>query len=149
MKHLCAFVALLLILAGCAPPREPASAPRAGTSGAPLTKAEPGPPAIAGNTPAAPAPAPTLPPSLVEVPPGALYVCVAELEGTRRQTTIELEPSVGALCRKHPELGPCQYERNVCRRGGGRVYAADGKEITGETEAEYDRKVMRVRLKAN
>jgi hypothetical protein len=141
------FMALLVILAGCAPPREPASAPPAGTSGAPLGKAEPGPPATAGNTPAVPAP--SLAPSLIEVPPGALYVCVADVEGTKRQTTIELEPSVDALCRKHPEMGPCQYERNACRRAGGRVYAAGGKEITGETEAEYDRKVMRVRLKAN
>jgi hypothetical protein len=46
-------------------------------------------------------------------------------------------------------MGPCQYERNLCRRSGGRVYASDGREITMATEAEYDRKVMRVRLKSN
>jgi len=46
-------------------------------------------------------------------------------------------------------MGPCQYERDLCRRGGGRVYAAEGKEITLQTEAEYDKKVMRVRLRAN
>ena len=48
-----------------------------------------------------------------------------------------------------PYTGPCQYQRNVCRRDGGRVYAANGVEITMATEAEYDRKVMRVRLKSN
>jgi hypothetical protein len=35
-----------------------------------------------------------------------------------------------------------------CARGG-RVYAADGTEITLATEAEYDRKVRRVQLKSN
>jgi hypothetical protein len=29
------------------------------------------------------------------------------------------------------------------------VFAAEGKEITMATEAEYDRKVIRVRLKSN
>jgi hypothetical protein len=46
-------------------------------------------------------------------------------------------------------MGPCQYERNVCRAAGGRVYAANGEEITMRTEAEYDRKVLRVRFRAN
>jgi hypothetical protein len=46
-------------------------------------------------------------------------------------------------------MGPCQYERNVCRAAGGRVYAANGREITLATEAEYDRKVMRVRFRSN
>ena len=46
-------------------------------------------------------------------------------------------------------MGPCQYERNVCRQAGGRVYAANGVEITMQTEAEYDKKVMRVRFKSN
>jgi len=46
-------------------------------------------------------------------------------------------------------MGPCQYERDVCRRSGGRVYAAGGVEITQATEAEYDKKVLRVRFKAN
>ena len=53
------------------------------------------------------------------------------------------------MCRKHPEMGPCQYERNACRSKGGRVFAADGKEITMATEAEYDKKVRRVTFKAN
>jgi hypothetical protein len=98
--------------------------------------------------------APAPPPPLIAaapiaVPPGALYVCVADVDGVRQTTAIEFAPKVGELCAKYPEMGPCQYERNVCRRGGGRVYAANGVEITMATEAEYDRKVMRVRLKSN
>jgi hypothetical protein len=46
-------------------------------------------------------------------------------------------------------MGPCQYERDVCRRAGGRVYASGGVEITRAMEDEYDRKVMRVRFRAN
>ena len=76
----------------------------------------------------------------IVVPPNALYVCVVEVGGVRKQTAIE--------CAAHPEMSPCQYERNACRRSGGRVYAANGAEITVATEAEYDKKVMRVRLKA-
>ena len=66
-----------------------------------------------------------------------------------RQTAIAYAEKTDALCRKHPEMGPCQYERNACRRSGGRVYTADGTEITLATEAEYDRKVRRVQFRAN
>jgi len=83
----------------------------------------------------------------VVVPAGSIYVCVTESGGVRREAPIEFSPKVGALCAKHPEMGPCQYERNVCRNSGGRVYAAGGVEVTLQMEAEYDRKVMRVRLK--
>ena len=83
----------------------------------------------------------------VVVPPGSLYVCVTESGGVRREVPIEFSPNVGALCAKHPEMGPCQYERNVCRSRGGRVYAAGGVEVTLQMEADYDRKVMRVRIK--
>jgi hypothetical protein len=83
------------------------------------------------------------------VPPGSIYVCVGETGGVRQQTAIAFAPKVAALCAKHPEMGPCQYERDICRRSGGRVYAAGGVEITLQTEAEYDKKVMRVRFKAN
>jgi hypothetical protein len=68
---------------------------------------------------------------------------------TRKQRTIDFEPRVADLCRRHPEMGPCQYERAACRRAGGRVYAAKGMEITATTEAEYDRKVQRLRFRAN
>jgi hypothetical protein len=46
-------------------------------------------------------------------------------------------------------MGPCQYERNSCRASGGRVFAGNGSEITMATEAEYDKKVMHVRFRAN
>ena len=83
----------------------------------------------------------------VVVPPGSIYVCVTETAGVRREAPIEFSPNVRALCAKHPEMGPCQYELNVCRNSGGRVYAAGGVEVTLQMEAEYDRKVMRVRIR--
>jgi hypothetical protein len=91
---------------------------------------------------------PPEPAAAVVAPPGAVYVCVVERQGVVQQTTIALAPEVAELCRKHPEMGPCKYERDACRRGGGRVYAADGSEITLRTEAEYDKRVMRVRLRS-
>jgi hypothetical protein len=94
------------------------------------------------------APGPTVSPPIV-VPGDAIYVCVVDSGGTRRQTVIEFVPKVHQLCRRHPEMGPCQYERNACRSAGGRVFAAAGQEITMATEAEYDRKVLRVRFRAN
>ena len=102
------------------------------------------PPSVAAVPPAIATPTPG-----VAVPPDTLYVCVSEAGGQRTQTSITFDKKVGELCRRHPEMGPCQYERNMCRRSGGRVYAANGTEITRQTEAEYDKKVMRVRLKSN
>ena len=101
-------------------------------------------PAVAPGTRA---PAVAMAPVLV--PADAIYVCVADTDGQRRQTAITFVPKVEQLCRRHPEMGPCQYERDICRRSGGRVFAAGGTEITMATEAEYDKKVMRVRFKAN
>jgi hypothetical protein len=89
------------------------------------------------------------PPPAIVLPPNAQYVCVTEAAGQRQQTVIEFSPKVAQLCVKHPEMGPCQYERNACRASGGRVFAAEGKEITMATEAEYDKKVMRILLKSN
>ena len=106
-------------------------------------------------TPPPPVPAMTAPPvnppetTTQAIPAGALYVCVKGAGAELQQTAIEFAPSVAELCRKHPEMGPCQYERNNCRASGGRVFAADGVEITMATEAEYDKKVMRVRFRAN
>ncbi len=102
------------------------------------------PPAVASPTVAPPSA-----PASIAVPAGALYVCVSEVGGVRKQTVIDFEPRVHSLCARHPEMGPCQYERNGCRRSGGRVYDASGKEITPATEAEYDKKVMRIRLRSN
>ena len=138
---------LLAAIAGCTQPREPVPlTPPADTSGAavvrrPLPEAAPATPSVA-------AVAPAREPAVV-VPQGVIYLCVSESGGARTQTAIEFSPKVGAMCAKHPEMGPCQYERDVCRRSGGRVYAAGGVEITAQTEAEYDKKVMRVRFKAN
>ena len=89
------------------------------------------------------------PANAIVLPPNAQYVCVTEAAGQRQQTVIEFSPKVAGLCLKHPEMGPCQYERNACRKSGGRVFAAEGKEITMATEAEYDKKVIRIRLKSN
>jgi hypothetical protein len=149
-----AFLAALVLLlaAGCAqevakaplpatPPEDRASAPvvRRPLPEIPIpTPAEP-PPGI-------PAPAPEL---AIVLPPNAQYVCVTEAAGQRQQMVIEFSPKVAPMCAKHPEMGPCQYERDACRRSGGRVFAAGGKEITMATEAEYDKKVMRIRLKSN
>jgi hypothetical protein len=83
------------------------------------------------------------------IPAGAVYVCVVGYGDQRSVTAIEFSPKVAALCAENPEMGPCQYEREVCRRNSGRVFAADGKEITKATEAAYDRKVMRVRLRGD
>jgi hypothetical protein len=85
----------------------------------------------------------------VVIPAGAVYACVVDSAGERQVTAIEFVPKVAALCAKNPEMGPCQYEREVCRLSGGRVFAADGKEITKLTEAEYDRRVLRVRINSN
>jgi len=93
-------------------------------------------------------PNPSPKPAIV-LPPNAQYVCVTEAAGQRQQTVIEFSAQVAKLCLTNPEMGPCQYERNACRRSGGRVFGAEGKEITIATEAEYDKKVMRIRLKSN
>ena len=80
------------------------------------------------------------------IPTGAIYVCAAGSGNDRTIAAIEFEERVAALCRRHTEMGPCQNARNACRRSGGRVYAADGSEVTQADEAEYDKKVMRVRV---
>lgn len=156
LRNVVVLAALAALVAACAsPPPAPSPAPiatrpvpltpPAEQSTAPVVRREIVPPAE--TPPSAPPSALTSP--AVIVPPDAIYVCVVDASGTRRQTVIEFVPKVLDLCRRHPEMGPCQYERNVCRAAGGRVYAANGDEITLRTEAEYDRKVMRVRFRAN
>ena len=80
------------------------------------------------------------------IPASAVYVCATGGGKDRTIAAIQLEERVAALCRRHAEMGPCQYARNGCRASGGRVYAADGSEITQADEAEYDKKVMRRRV---
>jgi len=146
-------VAVAAALTGCvsAPETPPlATTPRDQVPGAAVARLpleKPAIPPVALAPPAYPVPAPA--PPKVAVPPNTQYVCVIDAKGKQQQTAIEFAPKVAALCRKHPEMGPCQYERNNCRASNGRVFAADGVEITMATEAEYDKKVMRVRFRAN
>jgi len=140
---------LAFALSACAPPREPLPITPAGDSkgAAVVRRSLPEPPDVSPERVAPPTVPPLTLPGMV--PTGAIYVCVSETGGARHQTTIEFAPKVRTLCAKHPEMGPCQYERDMCRRIGGRVYTPDGVEITLQTEAEYDKKVMRVRFKTN
>ena len=118
-----------------------AGAPAAPQAGRAAQDAAPGIPPVG----AAGAAAPTLPVMPAADPPaGALYFC--EVDGAR--TPIEYETRVDRLCRRHPEMGPCQYEREACRARGGRVYTARDEEVTPAVELEYDRVVRRVRLQA-
>ena len=159
-RHVCILVATLALVScsGTPEPRTQAPAaplvvtPPAERADAPVVRRDvpdTAIPPVASAAPRRDAPpaAPPVPP--VVVPADAIYVCVVDSQGTRRQTVIEFVPKVHELCRRHPEMGPCQYERNACRASGGRVFAASGQEITLATEAEYDRKVMRVRFRAH
>lgn len=128
----------------------PSPSPPAAVESAPIAT-----PASADAASAAPSlamlgPASTPPPFTLpaHLPPGTLYVCSATLDGQVKQTAIEYEPRVKLLCSRHPEMGVCQYEREACRASGGRVFTATGVEITRQTEAEYDQKVIRVRFRA-
>jgi hypothetical protein len=151
IKHVVLIVILPVALAGCtvaptpdrAPPIEARHIDGAAVERRPLPDSPT--PSVAPAAPGRPPPAVEQP--AIVVPPNTLYVCVVDAAGVRKQTAIEFAPKVGELCAKHPEMSPCQYERNACRRSGGRVYAANGMEITMATEAEYDKKVMRVQFK--
>jgi hypothetical protein len=149
------FVFAALLVSCAAPvqtPRTEIAITAPGDGNAPVVRRElPGSVAPAANTVPAASAAPGAPaaPSGITVPAGFLYVCVADASGAQRQVGIQFTGKVQQLCERHPEMGPCQYERNVCRQSGGRVFDTAGREITLATEAEYDRKVMRVRFRAN
>lgn len=81
-------------------------------------------------------------------PPASLYRCRVVKGGQASFLAIEFSAKVEALCRRHPEMGPCQYEREACRRSGGRVFDAKGEEITRKTEAEYDKRVLRLKFRS-
>ena len=134
-------LAMLLALAGCQPGPPPSTPTAPATLAAPAPAPAPRPAAL---PPAAAPVASIILPSL-ELPPGPMYEC--ELTGAR--TPIEYADGVEKLCRRHPEMGPCQYERDACRRRGGRVYSANGEEVTAAVEAEYDRKVRRMRFQGD
>lgn len=155
-----AVLAAAVFVAGCSPSPEPVPAtPPGEAAGAAVVRrpiaepktARPVAPASAASGTAATSPNADArkPMPAIAVPENIQYVCVAETDGEWRQTAIEFAPKVAQFCRLHPEMGPCQYERNLCRRSGGRVYTTGGVEITMATEAEYDRKIMRVRFKSN
>jgi len=141
-----AALAAALLAACTSTPGPPVIVPKAG---------EPAPPVV--RRPVAPAPpqalaapaVPGAPEPPLTMPAGAVYACVVGAGEKRSVTAIEFAPNVAALCARHPEMGPCQYEREGCRRHGGRVFAAGGKEITAATEAEYDKRVMRIRMRAD
>ena len=143
-------VASAALVAACgSPQREPVPI----TSPAEVAKAPVSRVPVAPGSPAAPTPGSAITPAAKldpsTFPSGAIYACASGSGGARKITAIAFDEKVGKLCRTHPEMGPCQYERNICRGSGGRVYAADGSEITMAHEAEYDKKVMRVRFKSN
>ena len=138
MSRILALVSIAALLAGCAtapapqkqslpltPPQDVAASPivRAPLAQTPLPAPTPDTEKIGA--------APLVP---VVVPPDTLYVCVTDVQGVRQQTAIEFSRKVGVLCRKHPEMSACKYERSICRSHGGRVFAANGVEITQLTE---------------
>jgi hypothetical protein len=110
---------------------------------APAPRPSPVPPALVAQAPSSPAAAPAASTT------GALYFCLTGSANDPHRTPIAFAPSVEALCRKAPEMGPCQYERDACRRQGGKVLTAAGEEITPQTEADYDRRVLRIKMKSN
>jgi hypothetical protein len=139
--------ALLAACAASGPSQQDnvAVTPRNDTAGASVIRRPlPPSPSVPDARAAPPASAPA-----VVVPEGLLYVCVTDTAGTHKQVGIEFTPKVHDLCSRHPEMGPCQYERQACRAAGGRVFARSGEEITLATEAEYDKKVRRVRFRSN
>ncbi len=145
LRRLLALV--VVTITACSTPQPVPLTPPKDAASSPVVRkpiAEP-PPAMA----AAPATQSSAAAPPIAVPPGTQYICASETDGVRTQTSIAFVPKVAQLCLRHPEMGPCQYERNLCRRSGGRVYAAGGAEITMDTEAEYDRRVLRVRFLSN
>ena len=141
-------VAALVASCGSPQPEPVPITPPSEVAKAPVARTPVEAPAARAPSTAAPSLGTIAPPGRLDpksFPAGAIYVCSKGAS----LTAIAFDEKVGKLCRTHPEMGPCQYERNLCRGGGGRVYAGDGSEITMAHEAEYDKKVMRVRFKAN
>jgi hypothetical protein len=151
MRFRMVHIAWLTALAGCMSAPQPlVTTPPSEVAGSAVARRPLETPVIpppSAPSPAAPSAAAQA--AKIVVPPNTQYVCVIDANGKQQQTAIAFAPKVAALCKRHPEMGPCQYERNNCRASGGRVFAADGAEITMATEAEYDKKVMRVRFRAN
>ena len=135
-------VTLLIVLAAAGCQQAPAPPPRTSASPAPVAPA--GAPSARATAPASAAKtAPALP--ALDFPAGPLYFC----QSSSGRQAIDYEPRVEQLCRRHPEMGPCQYERDACRAKGGRVFTARNEEVTAAVEAEYDRVVRRVRFQGD
>src|SRR4051812_41164660 len=99
---------ILILLGACQQP----AAPPVDTPKPPPPQAAAAPPAMKVQPPIVVPKGVTLP--SLDFPPGPLYVCAT----ASAKTTIDYEPRVEALCRRHPEMGPCQYERDACRAKG-------------------------------
>jgi len=145
-------LALVLLLAACAiepapgPAEVKAQAPPPATQ-EPVTEPTPNPTETTQLAALEPAVASKAAPE-VAAPPTSLYRCRVIRGGQEVSTAIEFPAKVESLCRRHPEMGPCQYERETCRRAGGRVFDAQGVEITRKTEAEYDKRVRRLKFRS-
>ena len=125
-----------LVLAACQPAPPPS---------APVPPAPP-PPPVATRPAASAPPAPVaVAMPRTDLPPGPIYRC--DVAGA--SAILPLPENIEGLCRRHPEMGPCQYERDACRQRGGRVLTSLGEEVTLRVEAEYDRRVQRVRFHAD
>jgi len=137
-------LATLMLAAACQPGPPDASAPARQAAAKSTAKSVP--PAVSAPLPTVtPAPPAAIALPSMELPPGPIYVC--DVAGVR--TPIEYVENVESLCRRHPEMSVCQYERRACRSRGGRVYTANGEEVTPAIEAEYDRKVQRVTFQSD
>ena len=116
---------VLLGLAGCtSAPLDPQPVPITPSNeirGAAVVRL-PIPEPVQPTTPAGPGPGNAAPPADIVLPPNTQYVCVSENNGVRQQTSIEFSPKVAVLCQKHPEMGPCKYERDACRKSNGREH---------------------------
>ncbi len=130
MRVALAAASLALFACGPAPPPPPLS--------------EPAPAPAPPPPPLPPAPPPVALPDM-NLPPGPIYACAS----AAAREPIVLAPGVESLCRRHPEMGPCQFERDACRARGGRVYTSAGEEVTAEVERIYDERVRRVRFQAD
>jgi hypothetical protein len=125
-----------LMLAACQPAPPPT---------APVPPSPPPAPVVAPTVKSAPPPAAAVALPRMDLPPGPIYRCVV----AGASAVLALPENIEGLCRRHPEMGPCQFEREACRQRGGLVLTSLGEEVTPRVEAEYDKRVQRVRFQAD
>lgn len=128
--------AAALLLAACQ------SISQAASPTAPASVAAAAPPVRASQAKESRSPPKAVPLPSMDLPPGPIYFC--DVAGVR--SALALPEGIEALCRRHPEMGPCKYERESCRQRGGRVFTSKGEEITRAVEDAYDQRVRRVRI---